>query len=76
MKNTLSEQNFNVVSGRSALRSILDEKITDTPRTPLPRLVVSDAVSAANVMVAKTRSEIGGLEAFLRSMGSLPAEAK
>ena len=36
-------------------------------RNRTPRLVISDAISEAKLFVAKTRSELGELDSFLRS---------
>jgi hypothetical protein len=42
-------------------------KMADTVKSRTPRLVISDAISEAKLFVAKTRSELGELDAFLRS---------
>lgn len=62
----------NAFGGRGSRRSIS----TETESISLPRLVVSDAVSASKVLVAKTRAEVNGLNAFLCSLAGLRTESK
>jgi hypothetical protein len=54
--------------------TVSDEKI-EQPRSA-PRLVISEAPAAAKLFISKTRSDITGLNAFLRSLTHPPLKAK
>jgi len=51
-------------------------KEADLNEGSAPRLVINDAISATKVLVAKTRSEIRGLDAILRNLTSSPLKSK
>lgn len=53
-----------------------DRYETVHPAPPAPRLVISDAPSATKLLIAKTRSDIAGLNAFLRAITNPPMKAK
>lgn len=71
MKNYQSKDIYDAGGERLSRRSTKSSSVKS-----LPRLVVSDTLSATKVFVAKTRSEVEGLNSFLRSMTSLPAESE
>lgn len=73
MKISKSQFMYDADGGRVSRRSNFNDKGSVIS---LPRLVVSDAVSATKVLVAKTRSEVNGLSAFLRSMNGAHAETE
>ena len=62
---------------REVHKLVLPEPTNNAAAIPEPRLVISDAVSnATRAIVSKTRSEIAGLNAFLKSLSGVKAESQ
>lgn len=83
MNKIRTQQNSIAACGFSSRRSISPGNLDNSPynsaedlRTLLPKLVISDAVEATKVLIAKTRAEVGSLDALLRSLSGVPSEAK
>ena len=55
---------------------ITDGRYETVPIRRTPRLVIEDAVTATKNMVAKTRSEISGLDGILRCIARKPVHSR
>ena len=53
-----------------------DEQESNCSNVRTPRLVISDAVSRSKLFIAKSRSQLGDVDSFLKSITRRPMNAK
>ena len=62
---------------RETLRTIrLNSKSQESTFKMTPRLVIEDAMSRSKLLISKSRSQLGDIDAFLRSVVRRPLNVK
>jgi hypothetical protein len=71
-------QNGVEIIERESVRTIRfeDDAYINSGTGTLPRLVIEDAISRSKLFITRSRSQLGDIDAFLRTIVRRPIEAK
>lgn len=62
---------------RETLKTIrLNRRSQEPAFKTMPRLVIEDAISRSKLIISKSRSQLGDIDAFLRSVARRPLDLK